>query len=135
MEEKAKERVKIPSYAKRGKNNSIYALKKDMPYFEDEENPRGHLVIGRGTEDPEMMEPSRGYYWYCTPEALREKEEDRRRREEERLEQIRREEEEEAERKRYLGRTYIRTDQLEDETGCSPLCGFLAEKFFEENIL
>ena len=132
MEEEKKRRVQIPPYAKRGKRNSVYALKKDMPYFADEEKPRGYLVIGYGTEDPGLMEPSYAYDWYCTGEALIKRKEEIKQREEERLARIRREEEEEAEKKRNLGWTYITADDLDGEISCHPLEGFLCEKFFEE---
>ena len=113
MEEEKKRRVQIPPYAKRGKRNSVYALKKDMPYFADEEKPRGYIVIGYGTEDPGLMEPSYAYDWYCTSDALIKKKEELKQREEERLARIRREEEEEAEKKRNLGWTYITADDLD----------------------
>ena len=132
MAEEKKERVQIPPYAKRGKKNTIYALKRDMPYYADEENPRGYNVIGYGTEDPDLMEPTALYYWYCLPDSLQKKQEEKKQREEERLARIRQEEEEEAERVRNMGWTYITADDLDGEVNCHPLGGFLCEKFFEE---
>ncbi len=124
--------VKIPSYAKIGKNNMVYAVKKDMPYFGYDQEERGYLSLGKLTEEPGMMKPGLNYYFYCTQEALQKR--DRMLAEEEAAIEAeeKRIKEEQEELERNLGWYYYPRNEVKKDLTCKPANGFLAEKFFAE---
>lgn len=127
--------VPIPEYARFGKNNTIYARKKDMPYFQDEPEIRGYYVIGHQTEHNNLMIPDSYYDLYCSEDATERKEKEKKeKKEREEAEKIR-EEEEAAELHRNLGWTYLPRKSVWEDMNCYPVNGFLAEKFFRESGL
>ena len=135
MSEISETLVDIPEYAKINKKGQYYAPKKDMPYFQNEKDVRGYIVIGEPSDISGKMIPNYSYFWYCTPEAVAKKEEEEKRRMEAKEEARRKEEEEKAELERSLGVRYIPLDQTWYDLSCYPVNGFLAEKFFRESGL
>lgn len=128
-------RVPIPSYAKHGKNGSIYAMERDVPYYQDEQNVKGHFVIGHECDEEGMMVPDWRYDMYCTEEAVKKKK--RRALEQKKLkeEQEKKEQEEKKERERNLGWTYVPISECWEDMHCYPVNGYLAEKYFRESGL
>ena len=127
--------VKVPAYAKLGKNNKYYALKRNMPYFSIDTDVKGSLVIGIPAEEPGMMEPDWAYDRYCAEGVLekRQREEEEKRAADEA--EAKRLQEEEEERKRNFGWTFIPRSQAWKDLNCYPANGMLAEKFFDESGL
>lgn len=103
MEKNDARMVDVPDYARKNRNGSYYAMKRDMPYFENETGIRGYIVIGTPAEEAGKMYPNWAYDQYCTPECVIRKAEEEEARKKKEEEEARKAAEEAAEMERTLG--------------------------------